>query len=254
MPARILDGKALAQKIRDGLSTDVAALKKEQGVTPGLAAVLVGANPASEVYVRTKRNACKAAGMNGTVTDLPETVEQERLIDVIRGLNADPAVHGILVQLPLPKQIDEEPVLAAVDPWKDVDGFHPENVGLLTIGRPRFAPCTALAVQTMLVASGVETKGARVVVLGRSMIVGKPTALLLMQKGAGGDATVTVAHTASRDVSDICAEAEILIVTRRRGGTAGACARFMDSPGGSRDRCRYPQAVRRLTLRRRCIP
>ena len=155
--------------------------------------------------------------MNGAVTNLPETVEQERLIDVIRGLNADPAVHGILVQLPLPKHIDEEPVLAAVDPWKDVDGFHPENVGLLTIGRPRFAPCTALAVQTMLVASGVEDEGACVVVLGRSMIVGKPTALLLMQKGAGGDATVTVVFaTASRDVSGHCAEAEILIVAAGR--------------------------------------
>jgi methylenetetrahydrofolate dehydrogenase (NADP+)/methenyltetrahydrofolate cyclohydrolase len=216
VPARILDGKALAQQIRDALTAEVAALKQQRGVIPGLAAVLVGENPASQVYVRTKQNACKAAGMNGTVIRLDGTIAEDRLIEVIRGLNADPTVHGILIQLPLPKQINDERILAAVDPRKDVDGFHPENVGLLTIGRPRFVPCTALGVQRMLSASGVETKGARVVVLGRSMIVGKPTALLLMHKGEAGDATVTVAHTASRDIQDLCREAEILVVAAGR--------------------------------------
>lgn len=211
MPARILDGKALAQKVRDGVAADVARLKGETGVVPGLTVVLVGDDPASHVYVRSKENACKAAGMTGTVLRLPADAPQSALIETVDLLNADPRVHGILVQLPLPRGVDETAVLERIHPLKDVDGFHPENVGLLAGGRPRFVPCTPLGVRELLVEAGVETRGARAVVLGRSQIVGKPMALLLLQKGPGGDATVTVAHTASRDVPELCREADVLV-------------------------------------------
>ncbi len=211
MPARILDGKALALQARGEVATEVARLKADHGVTPGLTVVLVGGNPASQVYVRNKESACKAAGMNGTVFRLAEDVSPAGLLETIDLLNADPRVHGILVQLPLPPQIDERSVLERVDPRKDVDGFHPENVGLLAIGQPRFVPCTPLGIRAMLIAAGVETRGARAVVLGRSQIVGKPMALLLMQKGPGGDATVTVCHTATRDAAAVCREADLVI-------------------------------------------
>ncbi len=211
MPARILDGKALALKVRTAVAGEVAHLNAERGLTPGLTVVLVGSNPASQVYVRNKENACKAAGMTGSIVRLPDDVSQSALLATLDRLNADPAVHGILVQLPLPPQVDERAVLERIDPNKDVDGFHPENVGLLTIGQPRFVPCTPLGVREMLIDAGVETKGARTVVLGRSQIVGKPMALLLMQKGPGGDATVTVCHTATRDAASFCREADLVI-------------------------------------------
>src|SRR4051812_20755630 len=186
VPARILDGKALAQRVRQDVAAEVARLKAEQGITPGLVVVLVGDNPASQVYVRNKQNACKAAGMNGTVERLPADTTVAGLIATIDRLNADPTVHGILVQLPLPAQIEERAILEQIDPIKDVDGFHPVNVGLLTIGLPRFVPCTPLGIREMLVHAGVETRGAHAVILGRSQIVGKPMALLLVQKGIGG--------------------------------------------------------------------
>jgi methylenetetrahydrofolate dehydrogenase (NADP+)/methenyltetrahydrofolate cyclohydrolase len=211
VPARILDGKALAQTVRAEVASEVARLRAEAGVTPGLTVVLVGDDPASKVYVRNKENACKSAGMSGAVLRLPSDVSQAGLLDVIDRLNADPAVHGILVQLPLPRQIDDRAVIERIDPRKDVDGFHPENVGLLTIGTPRFVPCTPLGIRELLIHAGVETKGARAVVLGRSQIVGKPMALLLLQKGPGGDATVTVCHTATRDARAVCREAEIVV-------------------------------------------
>jgi methylenetetrahydrofolate dehydrogenase (NADP+)/methenyltetrahydrofolate cyclohydrolase len=211
LAARILDGKALAQTIREEVAAEVARFRTETGITPGLTAVLVGKNPASEVYVRNKRNACKAAGMNGAVLQLPDDTSQSALLETVERFNADPRVHGILVQFPLPPGIDERAVLERVDPRKDVDGFHPLNVGLLTIGSPRFIPCTPVGIRELLVRSGVETRGARAVVLGRSQIVGKPMALLLLQKGPGGDATVTVCHTATRDAAAVAREADILV-------------------------------------------
>ena len=211
MAARILDGKALAQTIKDQVAGEVAAIRSRTGRVPGLTVVLVGENPASQVYVRNKQSSCKAAGMRGTLLRLPEDVEEAKLLATIDALNADPEVHGILVQLPLPSRIDDQKVIERVDPRKDVDGFHPENAGLLAIGRPRFVPCTPLGIRELLIASGIETKGAHAVILGRSQIVGKSMALLLLQKGDGGDATVTVCHAATRDVAAFTRQADILI-------------------------------------------
>lgn len=211
MPARILDGKALALTIRQNLAAEVAELKRERGVVPGLTVVLVGENPASQVYVRNKQNACNAAGMLGQTLRLPAGIDQPALVAEIERLNADPAVHGILVQLPLPSHLDERTVLARINPLKDVDGFHPENAGLLAGGHPRFVPCTPLGVRELLIHGGVETRGAHAVVLGRSQIVGKPMALLLLQRGPGGDATVTVCHTGTRDAASFARQADILI-------------------------------------------
>jgi methylenetetrahydrofolate dehydrogenase (NADP+)/methenyltetrahydrofolate cyclohydrolase len=211
VPARILDGKALSATIQGEIAQDVALFTARTGVKPGLSVVLVGDHPASEVYVRAKTAATEAAGMNGALHRLPADAPEAELLAVVDRLNADPSVHGILVQLPLPKPMDDQKVVERIDPLKDVDGFHPENAGLLAIGRPRFVPCTPLGVQAMLTSAEIPTKGMRAVVLGRSNIVGKPMALLLMQKGPGGDATVTVAHTATRDVSALCREADLLI-------------------------------------------
>jgi methylenetetrahydrofolate dehydrogenase (NADP+)/methenyltetrahydrofolate cyclohydrolase len=211
VPARILDGKALAQKVRKDVASEVARLKAETGVVPGLTVVLVGDNPASQVYVRNKQGACEAAGMHGTIERLSADTSEATLLATIDRLNADPSVHGILVQLPLPAQIDERSVLERIDPMKDVDGFHPINVGLLTIGMPRFVPCTPLGIKEMLIHEGVETRGAHAVILGRSQIVGKPMGLLLVQKGIGGDSTVTICHTATRDAAAEARRADILI-------------------------------------------
>jgi methylenetetrahydrofolate dehydrogenase (NADP+) / methenyltetrahydrofolate cyclohydrolase len=211
LAARILDGKALAQQVRRQVADEVARLKSDADVVPGLTVVLVGADPASQVYVRNKEKACRAAGMNGAVVQLPAETSQAALVEVVDRLNADPAVHGMLVQLPLPPQIDERSILERVDPHKDVDGFHPVNVGLLTSGMPRFVPCTPLGIRELLLSAGVPTRGAQAVVLGRSRIVGMPMALLLLQKGAGGDATVTVCHTATRDAAAVARQADILI-------------------------------------------
>ncbi len=211
MAARILDGKSLAQTIRGEVAEEVARLRARSGRIPGLTVVVVGDDPASQVYVRNKQNACKAAGMRGTLLRLPADVEEARLLATIDALNADPDVHGILVQLPLPKQIDDRRVIERVDPRKDVDGFHPENAGLLAIGQPRFVPCTPLGIRELLVASGIETRGAHAVILGRSQIVGKSMALLLLQKGPGGDATVTVCHASTRDPARFTRQADILI-------------------------------------------
>jgi methylenetetrahydrofolate dehydrogenase (NADP+)/methenyltetrahydrofolate cyclohydrolase len=211
LAARILDGKALAEKIKNQVAADVASLRTRTGRVPGLTVVLVGENPASQVYVRNKQNACKAAGMRGTLLRLPADVAESQLLATIDALNADPDVHGILVQLPLPGQIDDRKVIERVDPRKDVDGFHPENAGLLAIGQPRFVPCTPLGIRELLLAHSIETRGAHAVILGRSQIVGKSMALLLLQKGAGGDATVTVCHAATRDVVHHTRQADILI-------------------------------------------
>ncbi len=212
MTARLLDGKALAARMQSEIAAAVGQLTAAGGPRPGLATVLVGDDPASHVYVRNKRKACEQAGMTSFHHELPATASQAELLALVERLNRDPSVHGILVQLPLPKQIDESAVIRAVAPEKDVDCFHPENVGLLAIGRPRFKPCTPHGVQQLLERNGIETAGRPVVIVGRSNIVGKPLALLLMQKGHGGDATVTVAHSRSRDLPGIARRAEIVVV------------------------------------------
>jgi methylenetetrahydrofolate dehydrogenase (NADP+)/methenyltetrahydrofolate cyclohydrolase len=212
MAARILDGKALAAQMQAEIATTVAEQVKAGGPKPGLATVLVGDDPASHVYVRNKRRTCEQVGMTSFHHELPSTTSQTDLLNLVYKLNNDPAVHGILVQLPLPKQIDESAIIHSIAPHKDVDCFHPENVGLLTIGKPRFKPCTPHGVQQLLERNGIEVAVKNVVIVGRSNIVGKPLALLLMQKGAGGDATVTVAHSRSRDLGDITKRADIVVV------------------------------------------
>jgi methylenetetrahydrofolate dehydrogenase (NADP+) / methenyltetrahydrofolate cyclohydrolase len=209
--ATILDGKALAEEIRREIRSEAAEFTAKTGVMPCLAAVLVGDNPASEVYVRNKQKGCQQVGMTSRLDRLPVEATTEQLLALVHQLNADPEVHGILVQLPLPPAIDASRVLLSVDPQKDVDAFHPENVGLMVQGRPRFIPCTPHGVQQMLVRGGVEIDGAHAVILGRSEIVGKPMALLLMQKAPGGNASVTVCHSRSRNLPELTRSADILI-------------------------------------------
>lgn len=207
----LIDGKAIAAKINEESRAAVADLQA-RGVTPGLAVVLVGNDPASQAYVRSKDAMCQKLGMYSEKYELPAETTQAALIDRVRTLNANPAIHGILVQSPPPPHIDERAVVEAIDPRKDVDGFHPVNVARLALGdADAFVPCTPLGCQRLLLESGIETAGAHVVVLGRSMIVGKPLALLLMNKGRGGDATVTVAHSRTRDLAVVTRTADILI-------------------------------------------
>lgn len=211
MSATILDGKALAQRIQAELAEEVADFIENNGVVPCLTAVLVGHNPASEVYVRNKRNACGRLGIDGRLERLPAEASTDDLLRLVTQLNKADDVHGILVQLPLPTAMDATRVLHAVSPMKDVDCFHPDNVGRLVQGRPRFLPCTPHGVQQLLLRNGVEISGKRVVILGRSDIVGKPLANMLMQRGPGADATVTVCHTRTRNVGEITREADILV-------------------------------------------
>ena len=214
----LIDGRAIAQKTHAASRLAVAELQA-RGFTPGLAVVLVGDDPASRAYVRSKDKMCLELGMHSVKHELPATTSQAALIAIVRQLNADPAIHGILVQSPPPPHIAERAVIEAIDPRKDVDGFHPLNVAKLTLGDPDgFVPCTPLGCQRLLIESGIETAGANVVVLGRSMIVGKPMALLLMHKGPGGDATVTVAHSRTRDLPAVCRTADILIAAIGRPG------------------------------------
>lgn len=212
MTAAILDGKALSEKIRAEIAQDTAAFIAETGVTPCLAAVLVGEDPGSQVYVRNKQKACEKAGITSQLYRPSADSTTEEILALIDRLNHDPAVHGILVQSPVPKQIDELRIQEAVNPLKDVDAFHPENVGRIVQGRPRFMPCTPYGVQQMLIRNNIPIAGANVVVVGRSDIVGKPMAILLMQKGPGGDATVTVCHSRTRDLAAVTRSADILIV------------------------------------------
>jgi methylenetetrahydrofolate dehydrogenase (NADP+)/methenyltetrahydrofolate cyclohydrolase len=211
MSAIILDGKKLAATIRAELAAQVHSLVQQGSRPPGLAAVLVGDNPASQVYVRNKRKACEEVGMASWLHHLPEHTSQTELLELIARLNADSQVHGILVQMPLPRQIQESEIIRAVHPLKDVDGFGPENLGLLVSGHPRYLACTPLGVQQLLVRNHIPTDGAHVVILGRSNIVGKPLALILMQKAAGANATVTVCHSRSKNLADICRQADILV-------------------------------------------
>lgn len=207
----LIEGTKVAAQVLEECVRDIAALKA-QGLTPGLAVVLVGSDPASQAYVRSKDRKCKELGLHSIKLELPAETTQEQLLQQVEILNRDPAIHGILVQSPPPKHIDEAAIIRAIDPAKDVDGFHPVNVAKLALEDPSgFVPCTPLGCQRLLIAAGVETAGARVVVLGRSMIVGKPLAMLMMAKGKGGDATVTVAHSRTRDLPAVTREADILI-------------------------------------------
>lgn len=209
--AQIIDGRVVAEKVYADLRERIAALSA-RGVTPGLAVVLVGDDPASRSYVRAKDRMSRELGLHSVKLELPVDTTQDQLLGNVRELNQDASVHGILVQSPPPRQIDESAVVRALDPAKDVDGFHPINVARLTMGEADgFVPCTPLGIQRLLLETGVEIAGARVVILGRSMIVGKPIALLLMRKGNGGDATVTVVHSRSRDLPAVTRSADILI-------------------------------------------
>ena len=209
--ARLIDGTTLAAKIRGDVAVEVSALRA-RGVVPGLTVVLVGDDPASAVYVGAKEKASREAGMAGETIRLPPTTSQDDLLSLVDRLNSDPGVHGILVQMPLPRHIDPDAVIERIRPDKDVDGFHPVNVGKVLIGQSDgFAPCTPAGVQRMLVESGVETRGANCVIVGRSNIVGKPLAALLVQSGTGGDATVTVCHSRTRDLREHTRRADILI-------------------------------------------
>jgi methylenetetrahydrofolate dehydrogenase (NADP+) / methenyltetrahydrofolate cyclohydrolase len=207
----LIEGRAVAEKVYADLRGEIAELK-ERGLTPGLAVVLVGDNPASRAYVRAKDKMCRDLGLHSVKLELPAETTQAELLARVEELNRDPAIHGILVQSPPPKQIDEAEIVRALDPAKDVDGFHPLNVAKLALGdESGFVPCTPLGCQRLLIESGIEISGAHVVVLGRSMIVGKSLALLLMRKGGGGDATVTVVHSRSRRLAEITRSADILI-------------------------------------------
>jgi len=210
--AKLIDGNAIGQAMRTELAAEIAALKA-QGVTPGLAAVLVGENPASATYVRMKGKACDEAGLYHETIDRPADITEADLLALVDRLNADPRIHGILVQLPLPKHINTGRVLLRIDPRKDVDGFHPTNVGKVSTGDPSgFRPATPYGVQQLLLRSGVETTGAHAVIVGRSNIVGRPMAALLLQDGPGGNATVTVCHSRTRNIGAVTREADILIV------------------------------------------
>jgi methylenetetrahydrofolate dehydrogenase (NADP+) / methenyltetrahydrofolate cyclohydrolase len=216
----LIDGRAIAEKVYVDLRGEIAQLRSK-GVTPGLAVVLVGDDPASRAYVRSKDKMSRELGLHSVKLELPESTSQAELLTRVEELNRDAAVHGILVQSPPPKQIDEAAIVRALNPAKDVDGFHPLNVAKLAMGDPTgFVPCTPLGVQRLLIESQVDIAGAHVVVLGRSMIVGKPVALLLMQKARGGDATVTVVHSRSTNLEAIARSADILIA-------AIGCAHFV---------------------------
>ena len=206
MAARILDGKALAAQVRAAVKQEVAALS-QRGIRPGLAVVLAGDNPASRVYVRNKVRACEETGVRSELYELAAAVSEEALLDRVLALNDDADVHGILVQLPLPKHINASKVLETVSPAKDIDGFHAANLGALVAGAPHMVPCTPAGVMRLLDHAGVQLAGARAVVIGRSNIVGKPLALLLLAR----DATVTVCHSKSRDLQDIARSADVLV-------------------------------------------
>ena len=210
MSAKIIDGKQIAEDIRGELKTEVAELK-DKGIVPGLGVILVGADPASQSYVTAKERACENIGIYSDDNRLPAETTQEELLALVEQMNNDPKINGILVQLPLPKQINEAAVLLAIDPDKDVDGFHPMSVGKMMVGEDTFLPCTPHGVVQMLMRSGVETSGAHVVVVGRSNIVGKPVANMLLQKKEGANATVTLCHTRTKDLAYHTRQADIII-------------------------------------------
>ncbi|MFC1949112.1 bifunctional methylenetetrahydrofolate dehydrogenase/methenyltetrahydrofolate cyclohydrolase FolD [Chloroflexota bacterium] len=212
MTAEIISGTEIAKQIRAELKEEIAGLNEKHNLVPGLATVLVGDDPASQVYVGQKEKTSGNLGVYSERHDLPADTSQADLLKLIDKLNKDPKIHGILVQLPLPKHLNEEEVLYAIDPKKDVDGFHPVNVGKLMIGEPDYIPCTPAGIQQLLIHSGTQIEGAEVVVVGRSNIVGKPIANILLQKAPGANATVTICHTRTRDMAFHTKRADILIV------------------------------------------
>ncbi len=228
MTARILNGNELAADLRAEVAGGVADLAKSSGITPGLAAVLVGGDPASAVYVRNKARACADAGIFSETFNLPAEISQSELLAYIDRLNVDQRFHGILVQLPLPDHVEEAAAIERVHPDKDVDGLHPVSQGRMLQGQPTFLPCTPAGVQQVLLRSGYDPAGQHVVIVGRSNIVGKPLAALLMQRNAGGNATVTVCHTRTRDLPDITRQADILIAAM---GVPRAIGAEMVRPG-----------------------
>lgn len=228
MTARIIDGKAIAAKVRGEIAEGVAQLKAEHGFPPGITVVIVGDDPASHIYVRNKERAAQEVGMNGAIVKLPVNTSQEQLRHTVSGLNGDPAVHGILVQIPLPAHLNEDAIVRAIDPRKDVDGLHPENIGLLFSGQTRFAPATPSGVQRILIEEGVEVRGAQVVIVGRSNLVGKPLAGLLLGRGKGANATVTVCHTGTKDLAAESRRADILVSAT---GIPGSITGEMIKPG-----------------------
>ena len=214
--AKIMDGKAISQEIQTELAAETSRFTQETGVTPCLAAVLVGADAASEVYVRNKQRACERIGLSSQLHKLPVETPQQSLLKLIAELNNDPLVHGILVQLPLPAGLDSTQILDSINPQKDVDAFHPENVGLISQGRPRFLPCTPHGVQQILDRCGIELTGKHVVIVGRSEIVGKPMAMLLLNRDStrgpqAANATVTICHSCTNDLAAITRTADVLI-------------------------------------------
>lgn len=221
MAAQIIDGKQIAAQMREELKQKVAALKAK-GVTPGLAVVLVGEDPASKSYVTAKEKACEEIGIYSSDNRIPATTTQAELLAIIDTFNKDPKIHGILVQLPLPKHINEDAVLLAIDPKKDVDGFHPVNVGRMVVGQEAYLPCTPHGVIQLLMRSGVKLDGAEVVVVGRSNIVGKPVANMLIQKAPTGNATVTICHTRTKNLAEHVRRADIVIAAAGRPNTVTA--------------------------------
>ncbi len=221
MPANIIDGKKIAGEIREELKGAVAEIVA-QGTTPGLAVILVGEDPASQSYVSAKEKACAACGIFSDDNRLPADTTQESLMALVEEKNQDPAIHGILVQLPLPRHLDESAVLLAIDPAKDVDGFHPMNVGKMMVGEKAFLPCTPHGVLQLLQRTGVDVSGAHVVVVGRSNIVGKPVATMLAQKTPTGNATVTLCHTGTKDLGYHTRQADIIVAAAGRPNTVTA--------------------------------
>jgi methylenetetrahydrofolate dehydrogenase (NADP+)/methenyltetrahydrofolate cyclohydrolase len=216
MSARIISGTEIASQIREEIRKEVIDLKAQHGIEPGLVTIIVGKNPASISYVTAKQKTAKELGFYSVQEDMPEDVSETALLEMIDKYNKDPEIHGILVQLPLPGQINETKVLYAIDPDKDVDGFHPVNMGRLMIGEARFYPCTPYGIQQLLIRSDVQIDGAEVVVVGRSNIVGKPVSMMLAQKAKGANATVTMCHTGTRDLAFHTKRADILIVAAGR--------------------------------------
>jgi len=228
MPAAIIDGRAIAEGVKADVRQRAELLRTQRGVVPGLAFILVGENPASQSYVRSKGKACEELGFHSVTHTLPATTTQDELLSLIAACNGDPSLHGILVQLPLPTHIDEQRVIEAIDFRKDVDGFHPVNVGRLVIGLQCLRPCTPAGIQELLMRSGNDPAGKHVVVVGRSNIVGKPILNILLQKQRGANAVVTVAHTGARDIVRYTREADILIAAL---GKAEAITGEMLKPG-----------------------
>ncbi len=215
MAARIIDGKQISKEIRDELKSEVARLERS-GIRPGLGVVLVGEDPASHIYVRNKERACEKTGIFTLTERLDASISEDELLRRIDEWNEDSSIHGILVQLPLPKQVDEQKVIERISPQKDVDGFHPYNVGRMMIGAPHFLPCTPAGIQQLLLRSGTSTEGKHVVIVGRSNIVGKPLCNILLQKAKGANSTVTICHTGTPDIAHFSRQADILVVAAGR--------------------------------------